>query len=258
VNRQRLIGNAEPSSELGRLATVLNSTFAQLDVAFAQQARFTSDAAHELRTPVSVILAQTQSTLARDRHLAEYRETLEACQRAARRMHRLIESLLELARLDAGQESLRREPCDLAKIAADCVDQIRPLTTEKNVQIRSDLAPTPYDGDVDRLTQVVTNLLSNSVAYNHQDGEICVPTQLKNDTAVLSVTNTGPGILRDDLPHISERFHRADKARTGSHSGLGLAIVQTFVKAHGGTVEATSEVGHGATFTVKLPWPGGS
>ena len=107
------INAADTDSELGRLAGVLNSTFARLEAAFAQQARFTSDASHELRTPVSVILSQTQTALSRERTSPEYREALEACQRAARRMKTLTESLLELARLDAGQEPMKRERFDL-------------------------------------------------------------------------------------------------------------------------------------------------
>ena len=112
------INAADTESELGRLAGVLNSTFARLEAAFAQQARFTSDASHELRTPVSVILSQTQTALSRERTSSEYREALEACQRAARRMRKLTESLLELARLDAGQEPMKRERFDLSRIVA--------------------------------------------------------------------------------------------------------------------------------------------
>src|SRR5204863_3265733 len=104
------ISAADAENELGRLASVLNSTFARLEAAFAQQARFTADASHELRTPVSVILTQTQTALSRPRTEAEYREALEACQRAAQRMRKLTNSLLELARLDAGQDTVKAEP----------------------------------------------------------------------------------------------------------------------------------------------------
>ena len=121
------INAADTDSELGRLAGVLNSTFARLEAAFAQQARFTSDASHELRTPVSVILSQTQTALSRERPAAEYREALEACQRAAQRMRNLTESLLELARLDAGQEPMKQERFDLLRVARECVEMVRPL-----------------------------------------------------------------------------------------------------------------------------------
>src|SRR6185503_11389110 len=121
------INASETESELGQLVAVLNSTFTRLDAAFAQQQQFTSDAAHELRTPVSVILTQIQSTLNKERTGVEYRETLEACQRAAQRMRRLIESLLELARFDAGQEQLKRIQFDLATTARDCAELVQPL-----------------------------------------------------------------------------------------------------------------------------------
>lgn len=247
------ISTTETDSELGHLAGLLNSTFARLDAAFTQQARFTADAAHELRTPISVMLTQTQSALARERPAAEYRETLEACQRATQRMRRLIESLLELARLDAGQEPLRRDESDLATIAADCTELIRPLAATRGITIHAALSAAACRGDAERLAQVVTNLLSNAIDYNHDGGEVRIATTRTNGTTTLSVSNTGPGIADADLPHLFERFHRADKARSGSHSGLGLAIAKAIVLAHGGSIRATSEAGSGATFTVSLP-----
>ncbi|MEP6668391.1 MAG: ATP-binding protein [Chthoniobacter sp.] len=249
------ISTDEADSELGQLAGVLNTTFARLDSLFAQQVRFTADAAHELRTPVAVMLTQTQSALARERPGAEYRETLEACQRATQRMRRLIESLLELARFDAGQESLRRDACDLAKIAGDCLELIRPLAAARRIQIHADLPAAPCRGDAERLAQVVTNLLSNAIDYNREDGEIHVTTSGADGIATLTVRDTGTGIAPNDLPHVFERFQRGDKARTAAagHSGLGLAITQAIVNAHGGSIEAASEAGAGATFTVKLP-----
>lgn len=249
------IGTTETDSELGRLASVLNSTFARLDAAFAQQARFTADAAHELRTPVAVILTQTQSALARERPAAEYRETLEACQRATQRMRRLIESLLELARLDAGQEPFHRGECDLSRIAADCIEIMRPLAQTRGIQIHAELPAATCRGDADRLTQVVMNLLSNAIEYNHDGGEVRLATKHSDGTATLTVSNTGCGIPAEDLPHIFERFHRADKARSGTaaHSGLGLAISKTIADAHGGTLDAVSEEGNGSTFKLRIP-----
>ncbi len=248
------IASTDPDSELGQLAAVLNATFTRLETAFAQQCRFTADAAHELRTPVAVLLTQTQSALARERTAADYRETLESCQRATQRMRRLIESLLELARLDAGQEPLRRAACDLARIAAECIELIRPLAAARRLTVHTELSPTTCHGDAERLAQVVTNLLANAIDYNHDGGDIRVTTELRDGTATLIVGNTGPGIPAENLPHIFERFHRADPARTGTagHSGLGLAIAQAIVQAHGGAITAAREEGRGATFTVRL------
>ena len=249
------IDTAKTDNELGQLAVVLNSTFARLEGAFERQRRFTADASHELRTPIAVILSQTQGTLARERESAEYREALEACQRAARRMSALTESLLALARLDAGQESLRRDDCDLARITADAVDLIRPLTVERGIQLHTDLTVAACHGDPERLAQLVTILLTNAIDYNQDGGEVRVTTRPNDGAAVVTVWNTGPGIPAADLPQIFERFHRADKARTraAGHSGLGLAIARGIVEAHGGTITAQNETAGGTTFTASLP-----
>jgi two-component system, OmpR family, sensor kinase len=247
------IGDTE--TELGRLAGVLNSTFTRLDAAFSQQSRFTSDAAHELRTPVAVILTQTQAALSRERTAVEFRKTVEACQRAAQRMRRLIESLLELARLDAGQEPMQRVRFDLSETIRDCVELIRPLADERKITIHCNLPMFQCDGDPDRLAQVITNLLTNAIQYNEKEGRVQVGVTAEKGMAVLTVADTGQGIPTDDLPHIFDRFYRVDKSRSGSagRTGLGLAISKAIVAAHSGNIEATSQLGVGTTFTVRLP-----
>jgi heavy metal sensor kinase len=250
------INVAEAESELGKLAAVLNSTFARLESAFAQQKQFASDAAHELRTPVAVILTQTQTALNRERDAASYKETVEACQRAAQRMRKLIKALLELARLDAGQEKLKRLQFDFSKTVEDCVELIRPLADGRNVKISSELEPLEISGDSERLAQVVTNLLTNAIQYNRDGGEVCVRLKIKNGFAGLKISDTGAGIPAEDLPHVFKRFYRGDKSRTGSaNAGLGLAISKAIVEAHGGTIEVASKEGVGTTFRVKLPLP---
>ncbi len=249
----------DTENELGQLAAVLNSTFARLETAFAQQGEFTADAAHELRTPVTVILTQTQMALKRERDAAEYRATIEACERAAQRMRRLLESLLELTRLDAGQETMRQSKFDLSRTVSDCIELIQPLATERGIKIAQGLLPLESIGDAERLAQVFTNLLTNAIQYNRESGEVRVTVQRQNDTAVVTVSNTGPGISAEDLPRVFERFYRADKARSGAvaRNGLGLAISKAIVEAHGGAIEVTSELGKGATFVVRLPLVGG-
>lgn len=257
-NLAERISVADTDGELGRLAAVLNSTFARLEDAFAQQQRFTADASHELRTPVSVLLAQTQSALARERPAAEYRETLEACQNAAQRMRGLIESLLALARLDAGQDEMERVPFDLARTAAECVEHVRPLAAGRSIQLHADLAPAKTVGDAGRVAQVITNLLTNAIHYNTEAGEVRVATRVESGRAVLTVSDTGPGIAADHLPHIFERFYRADQARTTSRgrAGLGLAISRAIVEAHAGVIDVVSPPEGGAIFTVRLPGNG--
>jgi two-component system, OmpR family, sensor kinase len=242
-------------SELGQLTSVLNSTFGQLETAFAQQVRFTADAAHELRTPISVILTQTQTALNRERPAAEYREALEACQRAAQRMRLLAEALLSLARLDTHQEPLRRAPVDLAEIAAECLQLLRPLAAQRNVKIHSDLSGARCAGDREQLSQVMTNLVTNAIQYNNVNGEVNVRTGEQDGVALVSVNDTGIGIPPEAIDHVFERFFRVDNSRSssGSGAGLGLAITKAIVSEHGGKIEASSRVGAGSTFIVRLP-----
>ena len=247
------INVAETESELGRLAAVLNSTFARLESAFAQQKQFASDAAHELRTPVSVILTQTQTALAREREAKDYKQTIEACQRAAQRMRKLISTLLELARLDAGQEPLKRLPFDLSITIAECIELVRPLAYERGIRMIVEASPLEITGDAEKLSLVVTNLLTNAIEYNHDGGEVKVAARRDGSVAVLTVSDTGCGISVEDMPRVFERFYRADKSRSSGNAGLGLAISRAIVAAHGGTIDVASEEHAGAVFTVRLP-----
>ncbi len=251
----RRIEHAESESELGRLVSILNSTFARLEASFAEQARFTTDVSHELRTPVTVIVSQTQTVLARERNAVEYRESLEACQRAAQRMRTLIESLLQLARFDAGQELLNQTDVDLVAIGRECVDLLRPLAAERGIDLTCDLKPVCCRGDSDKISQVITNLLKNAIQYTSEGGRVSLATTSAAGLARIVVADTGCGMSREELPHIFERFYRVDKSRARDRggSGLGLAISRAIVNAHGGSISVASLEGEGSQFTVELP-----
>jgi two-component system OmpR family sensor kinase len=253
-NLSERIDPVEPENEIGRLAGVLNSAFARLEAAFAQQKQFTADASHELRTPLAVLISEAQTTLARERTSAEYRESIAACLDTAQQMKRLAESLLELARLDSGQDSPQRARVDLAEVARACVERLLPLTQERGLKVQCELAPAETFGNADQLAQVVTNLVTNAIHYNRRDGEIRVSTRIENDAAILIVGDTGIGIAPADLPHVFERFFRADKsrARAAGRTGLGLAISKAIVESHGGSIEVTSQPEVGSTFIVRL------
>jgi len=254
-NLSERINVADTDNELGRLAGVLNSTFARLEAAFAQQKQFTADASHELRTPLAVLISEAQTTLARERSPAQYREAMETCLDTAQQMKRLTQSLLELARYDAGQEILERNRVDLAERARLCVELVEPLARERGIHIHGDFAPATVQGDADRLGQVILNLLTNAIQYNKDHGEVRIATRLDPDAVVLTVADTGQGISAEDLPHVFERFYRADqsRARACGHSGLGLAIGKAIVDAHGGSITVSSQPDVGTTFTVRLP-----
>jgi signal transduction histidine kinase len=170
-------------------------------------------------------------------------------------MRRLIESLLELARLDAGQETMQRAPLDLARVAAESVELVRPLAAARGITIHLEGSAAECTGDSERLAQVITNLVTNAVHYNKTGGEIRVTTAREKDSVLLTVADTGLGIAPEHLPHIFERFYRADPARTSSQgrTGLGLAISKAIVEAHSGRIDVTSEANAGTKFTVRLP-----
>jgi heavy metal sensor kinase len=254
-NRAKRIALQETEGELGQLAEVLNQTFDKLDSAFEQQIRFTADASHELRTPLAVIMTQTQLALLRARDPHEYRETLQTCQRAAGRMATLVNSLLELARVDAGEFELTMEECDLAAVATDALALIAPLAREKGAVLKSAVQPVKTKADPARLSQVVVNLLNNAIQHNAGAVEVSLSLERSGDEVLLRVADNGVGIPAEALPHVFERFYRADKSRSGARngSGLGLAISQAIVQAHGGSIRAENQNGHGAVFTVSLP-----
>ncbi len=248
----------QPGSELGQLATVLNTTFARLEDSFAQQKRFTADASHELRTPLTVLIAETQTALSRERSMEDYREALEGNLDTARQMKRLAEALLELARLDAGVDATPGVPVDLAEVARETIERLKSLAGAKSVTLRQEGQAATVEGSPERLSLVLSNLIENAIHHGRSDGAVVVRTWEESGDAHLSVVDDGPGIAAEDLPHIFERFYRAEKSRTGSGGryGLGLAICRGLVEADGGRISATSVARQGATFTVSLPKAG--
>lgn len=241
-------------NELGGLAKVLNTSFDRLQAALDRQSQFTADASHELRTPLSVMLAKTNAALARERTPAEYRSALESCRNATRRMSQLAESLLTLARLDSGEEVGKREPCQLELVAREAVELLRPLAEANGIKVNTEFEDAACLGDTEQLGQVVTNLVSNAIQYNRLGGEVWVKVKSERQTTFLIVSDTGQGISAENLPHIFERFYRADKSRSSAdgHVGLGLAIAKAIIEAHGGTIHVSSEFGCGSTFTIHL------
>ena len=249
------INVADTDSELGQLAGTLNSTFARLEASFAQQTQFTAEASHEFLTPIAVIISEAQTTLARERTSREYRETIEACLDTAQQMRRLTESLLELANLDASQQATKRAPLDLADLVRQRVEFIHPLADQRGLKLICKFSSAKTSGNADHLGLVINNLLTNAIHYNRPRGEITITTGTETGKAFVSVSDSGVGISPEDLPHIFDRFYRADKSRSRAEgrSGLGLAICKAIVEAHGGSIEVTSNLAIGSTFTVRLP-----
>ncbi|WP_052574107.1 ATP-binding protein [Haloferula sp. BvORR071] len=242
-------------NELNQLAGVLNSTFSRLEDSFAQQKRFTADASHELRTPLAVLITETQSALSRERSAEDYREVLTGNLETARQMKRLAEALLELARVDAGSDPSGGLPFDLSEVATSVVTKLKPLAEARATKLSTSLKAANTSGSPERLTLVASNLIENAIHHGKHGGHIDVATFEEDGRVILKVSDDGPGISAEDLPHLFERFYRADKSRTGANGryGLGLAICKGLVEAEGGTISVESRKGEGASFTVSLP-----
>lgn len=252
----RRLDVGEASPEIVRLAYVINAMLDRLQKEFEKQMRFTADASHELRTPVSIVLSQAEHTLARERSADDYRQALAVCQKAALRMRRLVDDLLLLSRADAGRLSLRREPVDLDVLARNTIEPLQPLADRQQVRLEVRSAPVQIIGDADRLAQVVTNLVTNAVKYNVGGGDVVVDVRREANEALLIVQDSGVGISATDQPHLFERFYRVDRARThqdDTGTGLGLNLVAEIVAAHGGAIHVDSALGAGTTMTVRLP-----
>ena len=251
----RRIDVAQTQSELGRLARTLNETFERLQAGFDQQARFTADASHELRTPLSLVLSQAELALMKERSAEEYRDALRSVNRAAVRMKAVVEGLLTLARADARQLTLAKEPVPLAPLVEETASMLGPLAAQRKVAVTVHVQPATVLGDRDRLRDAVSNLISNAIRYTPEGGRADVTVASEASEAVLKVADTGIGIPEKDRPHIFERFYRVDQARSRDKggSGLGLAITKWVIEAHGGSISFSSEEGKGTTFTVRLP-----
>jgi len=241
---------------IGRLAesfTALETAYAKLQDAYGQQQRFTADASHELRTPLTRLRLATSAALAPSATGEDRLRALETADRAAVAMSRLVQQLLTLAKVDAGELGLHLEPVDLRVVVAEGLDEV---TTEREIQCSFADTPLMIAADSENLRRVVVNLLENALRHTPASGCISLSAEKVPDgRAVIVVRDTGEGIAPEHLPHIFERFYRADAARNRKDggSGLGLAITKNLVEAHGGRLEIESKLCAGTTVRAFFP-----
>ncbi|HRA47321.1 MAG TPA: ATP-binding protein [Thermomicrobiales bacterium] len=244
-----------PNDELGRLARTFDSMLDRIDGAFQRQQQFTGDAAHELRTPLALMRSQIDLAVSQADTADEYREALVALDGDVARMTTLVGTLLSLARADAGELVPNREEIDLAWLAADVVEQMTPLAEENEIRLAMSLQVTVVQADADMVIQVLVNLVDNAIKNTLSGGTVTVETGKDRGQAIVTVRDTGIGIAPEHLTHIFDRFYRVDtgRARARGGSGLGLAICQSIARAHDGEITATSVLGTGSAFTLRLP-----
>lgn len=241
------------TDELARLAWTFNEMLVSLEESYRLQQRFVADAAHELRAPLTAILGNLALLSRTPEMTAEERtEALEYADSEARRLSRIVSELLTLARADAGQ-TLERGPVELDRVLLDALADVRSSAQGRVIELRN-FSTAVVRGDADRLKQLLVNLLDNAVKYSPAEAPITVELTTANGEACLIIEDAGPGIEPEDLPHVFERFYRADlgRSRDPGGTGLGLAIVRWIVEQHEGTIAIKSAPGLGTTVAVRL------
>jgi signal transduction histidine kinase len=250
-----------PSDELGRLSIVLNQLFERLQNAFESQQRFLADAAHELKTPLSVLRAHWESELNNPRFSLELKERIVQDTETITRLNHLINNLLLLSRTEAIQSSFEFEHLRLDALLGEVIADAKMLAETKSQEIDAgDVPPVELFGDRARLYQLFFNLLDNASKYTGEGGRISVRAQVDDSMVSVAVEDNGPGIPAEDLPHIFKRFYRVqkDRGRKTGGSGLGLSICELIARAHHGSIGVESVTGEGSIFTVRLPRPASS
>jgi signal transduction histidine kinase len=281
---ERLHG-AESNDELGRLAGTLNEMLGRLEAAFAQARRFSADASHELRTPLTVLRGEIEVALRSPRDAEEYRVVLESALQEVERLSRLTADLLLLSRADAGALRPARETVELDRLLEEAAKQGEILARGRDVRVGLEaVEPLVARGDAGLLGQLLLNLVDNAVKYTPDGGRVglalCARSRSVDQSngqaadtrtgsghsitrpldhltawAEIAVRDTGPGIPTEILPHIFDRFYRADQARSREvgGAGLGLCIARTIAELHGGRIEVESAPGAGSVFRLLLP-----
>jgi len=247
---------APTGDEIEKLGISLNRMMARLEESFHHINRFSADASHEIRTPLAIIRGELENAHHSPEMTPEMRETVRSALEEAERLSRIVEQLLEISRLEAGETLVDRSRFDFTEMTRSTVEQMRLLAEEKRLQLIFEGAdPLDIEGDRMRLKQIVVNLVDNAIKYTPEGGSISVSNFGMDGKAVLEVADSGIGVPPEAAAHIFDRFYRVDKARSRQlgGTGLGLAIVKSICIAYGGTIAIRYPDGPGVVFRVELP-----
>jgi len=258
INAEKLharIANEAWPSDLRVLAESFDDMLARLETSFEQLTRFSSDLAHEFRSPINNLVAAASVTLARARDPAEYQATLEVVVDEGQRLSRMVSSMLFLARADNAGQHLHPERIALAGEFRKLVDFYGIAAEEQGVTLEArgaiDVVADPV-----LLRRALSNLLTNALRYTPRGGTVCLSAAKEGNRVVIAVEDNGSGIAPEHLPYLFDRFYRADAARSASdNTGLGLAVVRSIAELHGGSANVASTLGKGSTFSLRLPLP---
>lgn len=248
------------ADELQRLAVTFNQMLGRLEAGFNRITEFTADASHELRTPVALVRTTAELSLRRPRDDAEYREALGQILDESKRMTILIESLMTLARVDSGAETLNFEAIDVTRLVRDACVRSEPLAQSKQIQFECAIPDESIlvNSDANALQRLFLILIDNAIKYTPAAGRVRVGVENDADNVVVKIQDTGIGVSNEDLPFIFERFYRADKARSreAAGAGLGLSIARWIADAHRASIRVESIPGEGSIFEVRIPQVG--
>lgn len=245
------VGIQDAPAEIADLGRAFDSMAETIERESALRRALVADVAHELRTPVTILQASCEALV--DGVEAPSPNRLQSLHEEVLRLGRLVGDLETLSAAEAARLELQRETVDLAAIAAQSADRLAGYFEVAELRLERDLEVVEVDGDASRLGQVADNLLANALKFTPAGGRVVLEARADEGSALLRVTDTGPGIAEAELPHVFERFWRGERSRGVSGSGIGLAVVAELVQAHGGQVAVSSAPGEGATFTVRLP-----
>ena len=245
---------AGTGDEIDQLAQTINSFLGRMSEYHEQIKRFTADASHELRSPLAAMRATIEVALNQGRSEAEYREILATLGEQCDRLSHLVTDLLLLARADAGQIDLKFADFDISQVIADVIDLYEPMAEEKRISIKfNPVSEIQYHGDIQRIRQLLTNLLDNAIKFSGDEGLIEIKLAVNDQSVIIEVTDEGIGFTDDLAERIFDRFFQADPARSSHSAGLGLSICRWICDVHGGEIKAEGKTPSGSRFKVRLP-----
>ncbi|HIX28811.1 MAG TPA: HAMP domain-containing histidine kinase [Candidatus Blautia stercoravium] len=251
----RRIGLGPGTDEVYVMAETFDKMLVQIEDGFEREKRFTSDVSHELRMPAAVILTQCEEMLEDEKLTKEQKTQLQRIQKKASEMSDMISRLLFLSRADQGRQEIQKERVNLSELTEMAALEMELLADKENIRLEMQIEENLFaEVDESLYIRMVVNLISNAIAYHGGPGYVKIRLQSMENKILGSIEDDGKGISSEDLPHIWERFYRADKARTqDSHSGLGLPMVKWIAEVHQGGIRAESCLGKGSVFTFWLP-----